>query len=49
MFLSFNFHEILKLIHFKILDQFNHSSFKIYKFNFLNKILLDLYNLIFLL
>jgi len=43
MFLSPNFQWILKLVHFEILDQFNHSYFKIRGFSSFNQILLNLF------
>ena len=44
IFLSLNFRWILKLVHFKILDQFSHSSFEICEFNSFNQILLGLFD-----
>jgi len=34
----------LKLVHFKLLDQFSSSFFKIHEFSHFNQILLDLFN-----
>jgi len=36
---------ILKLVHFKILNQFSSSSFKICEFNHFNQILLSLFDI----
>ena len=45
VFFSFNFQWILKLVHFKILDQFSHLSFEIREFNSFNQILLTLFDI----
>jgi len=44
MFCSLNFKWILELVHFKILDQFSLSSFKIRVFSHFNQILLGLFD-----
>jgi len=44
MFFTLNFQWILKLAHFKILDQFNPSFFKIHEFSHFNQILLNLFD-----
>jgi len=44
IFLSLNFQWIVELVHFKILDQFSPSSFKIRGLNHFNQILLDLFD-----
>jgi len=43
-FLFFNFKWILKLVHFKTLNQFSFSSFEIREFNNFNQILLGLFD-----
>ena len=41
---KYNYVWILKLVYFKILDQFNFLFFNICVFNFFNQFLLDLFN-----
>jgi len=38
MFFVLNFQEILELVHFKILDQFSPSFFKIHRFSNFNQV-----------
>jgi len=47
MFMSLNFHWILELVYFEILDQFSSLSLEIREFSVFNQILLGLFDVLY--